>query len=547
MALLFRILRAAHARGSHHKLALDALEQLSCPEAEGWRRVFLKHAELYMQGSKAPDNEFKDFKNHVLHVRDNYWGGAPDKVQSWYTNLVDALKGQRWSEAVWAAGVLSHYYTDPIHPFHTAQSEAENNVHRAVEWSINRSYDALKQQGDAEFSTIRAQPGETAEWLREFAIEGAEASNRYYETLIAHYDINKGVVDPPAGLDIVSRKVVAELIRHAVTGFGAILDRAIADAAVSPPPVSLTVDTVLATLQIPIKQLMKRMDNKAEGLLVQRMYDELKATGRVEDNLPEDDRAVRDLFAKEVLADVALRRAEQRAAVLSRPSGGAPTRSRAAVAGPAVRPAAPASGDAGDTGSAAGTSGTGSVLAALSASRLQRQEPVSDAQGAAQAKPSSVPSVVRKIDEATKAERSPRVHLSLDDDIERAPSIGPKTAERFYRLGIRTVSDFLAVEAEELAGQLDVRHITLAVVESWQDQCRLVMDVPGLRGTHAQLLVGAGYRDAMALAEAEEGALSAAVLAFATTSDGQRVLREGQPPDLERIAGWIAAARARAA
>ena len=76
MSLLFRIVYAAHATGTHHKLALDALRSLDSADAEGWRRLFLKHAEIYMQGSKAPDNEFKDFKNHVLHVRDNYWGGA---------------------------------------------------------------------------------------------------------------------------------------------------------------------------------------------------------------------------------------------------------------------------------------------------------------------------------------------------------------------------------------------------------------------------------------------------------------------------------------
>ena len=43
--------------------------------------------------------------------------------------------------------MLSHYYTDPIHPFHTAQTDAENAIHRACEWSINRSYDELAKLG----------------------------------------------------------------------------------------------------------------------------------------------------------------------------------------------------------------------------------------------------------------------------------------------------------------------------------------------------------------------------------------------------------------
>ena len=80
MNLLFRVIYAAHASGTHHKLALDALRHLECGDAALWRAVFLQHAETYLEGSKAPDKIFKDFKNHVLHVRDGYWGGAPEKA-----------------------------------------------------------------------------------------------------------------------------------------------------------------------------------------------------------------------------------------------------------------------------------------------------------------------------------------------------------------------------------------------------------------------------------------------------------------------------------
>jgi hypothetical protein len=143
MNLLFRIVYAAHANGTHHKLALDALRHLKSMDTDLWQRMFLANAAVYLEGSKAPDNEFKDFKNHVLHTRDGFWGGAPEKVRSWYGHLVDALRLQDWPTAAYCAGVLSHYYTDPLQPFHTAQSEAENNIHRAAEWSISRAYDDL--------------------------------------------------------------------------------------------------------------------------------------------------------------------------------------------------------------------------------------------------------------------------------------------------------------------------------------------------------------------------------------------------------------------
>jgi hypothetical protein len=65
------------------------------------------------------------------------------------------------------------------------------------------------------------------------------------------------------------------------------------------------------------------------------------------------------------------------------------------------------------------------------------------------------------------------------------------------------------------------------------------MDVPGLRGTHAQLLVGAGYRDAAALAEAEIDTLCAAIARFALTADGKSILRDGDAPDIEKIKTWV--------
>ena len=199
MNLLFRIVYAAHASGTHHKLALDALRHLNGMDVDMWQRLFLQHAKLYLEGSKAPDNEFKDFKNHVLHTRDGYWGGAPEKVRSWYNHLVEALAQQDWPTAVYCAGVLSHYYTDPLQPLHTAQSEAENNIHRAVEWSISKAYDELYALGKGEFDKVDVEISRDANWLEQLVCHGAEMSNGYYEKLIAHYDIQRGMSDPPAG------------------------------------------------------------------------------------------------------------------------------------------------------------------------------------------------------------------------------------------------------------------------------------------------------------------------------------------------------------
>jgi hypothetical protein len=157
-----------------------------------------------------------------------------------------------------------------------------------------------------------------------------------------------------------------------------------------------------------------------------------------------------------------------------------------------------------------------------------------------------VPSIV-PVDFAARSDRSVRTFLASTDDVERAPSIGPKTSERLYAIGIGTVADLLAADPDATAAGLDVRHVSAQTVIDWQDQSRLVMSVPGLRGTHAQLLVGSGYRSASALAAADGNDLLVAVLQFAGSTEGQRVLRDGNPPDLEKIMGWIAGAAAKVA
>jgi predicted flap endonuclease-1-like 5' DNA nuclease len=498
MSLLFRIVYAAHAKGTHHKLALDALRQLKSPEAEYWQRLFLKHADLYMEGSKTPDDKFKDFKNHVLHVRDGYWGGAPDKAEKWYGELVEALARQDWEQAVWNAGVLSHYVTDPIQPFHTAQSEAENSIHRAAEWSISRSYDALRDQGIAAHGFMTVTPDTSETWLRDLVCRGAEKANPHYETLIAHYDLHTGVVDPPAGLDALSRKILAELVVYAAASFSAVLDRALAQAAVAPPEVDLTLDTVLAAVKIPAKMLAKRLADAEDRRIVSAMYDELNATGRVDATLPEDDRVVANLYEKEIEAPRRAELALQRAATVSA------TAKATATPKPKASGAPPAA--------------------------------------AAKPRPLPPPETLREHRPAL-ATPAPKHYLALSDDIERAPTIGPRTAKRLEPIGIKTVADFLAASAYLTAGAFNTKNVTADTIALWQDQCRLMLDVPGLRGTHTELLAGAGYRTAESLALAEETKLCADVLAFAATPPGQRLLRDGAPPDLERIKGWLTAAK----
>lgn len=650
MNLLYTILRAGHASGTHHKLALDAVRHVSGAYCEGWQRLLLKHATLYLDGAKAPDNQFKDFKNHVLHVRDNLWGGAPEKAKNWYEHLLTALRDKNWAEAAWCAGVLSHYYTDPIHPFHTGQSDAENNVHRAVEWSISRSYDVLAGLGAKSLPALDVELAQGEDWLRELMITGATRANRQYEALLVHYDFQRGVVDPPAGLDQIAQALIGDLIQYAILSFAQVLQRAFKESSVTPPEVNLTVDTVLATLKLPIKAVVKRIDDKELRRQVEAMYDELKATGRVEQSMPEDERVLKALYDKEVL---------RRTAAPGLKDGLANTRAKPARE---RQPLLPRLQDVANSFAAGGAEAGGATSPAVSTARptppaprvtdLQVRRPpamasivpsiaarpapqtaepdvatpvappvanqsdavatpvpvVAEVEDAAPIVPSLPDEQITPAPIADRAERAPqpphvpervssplaaaaataaasaysglsgtplagqlrsrttmpeatardipsprtshtpaaddetRLYLTPGHDVVDAPSIGPKTAERLIAEGVKTVADLFAADPGALAEALDTAHIRAKTIAEWQDQARLVCEIPGLRGTHAQLLVGAGYRDVRRIARAEPREISADMLRFVQTSEGQRILRSGGAPDLEKIMGWVKAA-----
>ena len=505
----------------------------------------------------------------MLHTRDGFWGGAPEKARSWYHHLVEALVVQDWPTAVYCAGVLSHYYADPLQPFHTAQSEAENNIHRAAEWSISKTYDELYELGMRDFADMTVELPSDPNWLVQLLCQGAEKANGYYEKLIAHYDIQRGVVDPPAGLDRVAKRIVAEMIRYAYLSYAAVLDRAIEEANVHAPDVGLTAATLVAAAHIPVKVLARRVADAEERRAIERVYDELLATGTVEANLSEDDRAVRALHAEEVLAQRPPQPQVSKVFRSARASASlrASTR-REARAGRARSRRRPRSSRCARRRRRQShprqprrlrRSPTTTALpvcpCCMSCRRRRRWSPricrcglvpaLADRLERVEASPPrSQPrrdEYDARQEDAAAAGR--RFHLTPDDNVVDGPSIGPKTAERLHPHGIMTVRDLLKTEPAALAVLVNARHITSETIAGWQDQARLMCTVPGLRGTHAQLLVGAGYNSGEAIAEAEPDKLCADVLAFAVTTAGQRLLRNGEPPDIEKIKGWLEAAR----
>lgn len=302
MSLLLSVVFRSVCRTTHHRLAVDALRHLRGADAERWSDLFLQHYGEYLAGSEAPDERFKDFRNHVLHVAEGQWGGAPQEARRWYGRLGDALRRREWGEAVFAAGVLSHYFSDPFMPLHTARSEEDTKVHRAIEWSIAKTYGRLQQiiehdqGGYPQIETPRSD-----DWLERMILTGAELAHEHYSPVLQHYDLARALRDPLAGMDEECQGRIAQCLAHAVVGFARVLERAITEAEVEPPPVETTLQGFFVAACAPLRCAAHHMQELSDRMAIEAIFDEAQRTGKVVKNLPEDDREVRRVHAEEVL------------------------------------------------------------------------------------------------------------------------------------------------------------------------------------------------------------------------------------------------------
>lgn len=553
MTLLERVIRNHRCRSTHHYIAFDALSLIEGDEAEAWKDLFLVHHEHLLKGAKAPDAEFKDFKNHVLHVAEGEWGGARAKATEWYARGVDLLAKKRWSEAAYAFGVLSHYYADPIQPFHTGQTEAEGVIHRAVEWSIAKSRDEIDARIEADGYPEIDMP-EGMGFVSDMVRAGAERSHAHYDTFIDHYDLDAGIADPPAGLDETMREAIADLVAYATAGFAAILTRAVAEAAVSPPRVHLTLQGYIETLDIPLRWIAAKLEDAGDRRTVERMYAEFQKTGKVIKTLPADDKKIRALHAKEVRRiPLKVLDAEEIAPI------GTLNENRVATepleltreADDIVDDVPPAelaeiSRRDSTTSGIRGLFGTRKRSAPEpehveladepeAADEVELDEIVFDTEEEIAETPE--PEIVLEAEHAPAPRRM--ASITRDDPVVEAPSIGRKTAKQLARAGITTVGDLLDCDPDMVELELNVRHITSEAIRTWQDQTQLMIDVPGLRVHDAQLLVGAGITSRDDLASASAHTIFELATEFLSTPEGERVLRDDQALHEDEVEEWI--------
>ncbi len=508
MSNLITILRAAHCRSVHHFFVIDALPEIGTDAGQRLASILLRHYARYLAGAKDPDTRFRDYHNHVVHVGDGYWGSAPAAAMKWYQRLQSALSHEQWDQAAYAAGVISHYFTDPLQPMHTGQAEREAVVHRPLEWSVTRSYQSLYEQWKRSDVEIRFQLSNQPGWLAEAVLHGARMAYRSYDLLLDEYDLEEGAQDPPSGLTVECRRVFSDLIGIAITGWARIIERAAEEAEAERgcplPQQNLTIPCLLATIQIPHRWIVRRIEDKQEQTAVAAILTEFQRTGTVQENLPEECSVVR----RSVVAhDRGCRktspnnRSATALTLISQPQDdGSPEVNREVEA---------------EQGGAA-------ITVEVHSGRLTNEQ-------------KSLP--IRPILDFA------RIRLVRTDPVVDAPSIGPKTAARFQAIGIQTVGNLLDANPDIVAPRLGTRWIDATRVSDWQAQALLMCQIPGLLARDVKLLVGSGYRTAEKIVAADAEAMNQAISRFVLTSDGRSALRGSQVPSTADMQQWIRAAK----
>ena len=173
---------------NHHRILIDALEEICTPPGRRLATMIRHHRRDAWWGCRDPDHRFRDYHNHVVHVSEGYWGGAPRLAHRWFERLVDELVRRRYREAGRSAGTLVHYVTDPLHPLHTAQCDRS----LAQQWAIKRigvlHHDRWVRRWRRDNHRIEIRLSRSSAWLGEAVLHGARRAHRHYGTLLHDVD-----------------------------------------------------------------------------------------------------------------------------------------------------------------------------------------------------------------------------------------------------------------------------------------------------------------------------------------------------------------------
>ncbi|MEM7783750.1 MAG: DUF4332 domain-containing protein, partial [Planctomycetota bacterium] len=340
-------------------------------------------------------------------------------------------------------------------------------IHRAAEWSVNKSFNNLIQLLETSDGYPDVQIPKGDQNVTKAVYEAAEFGHQYYDDFIDHYNLEAGSKNPPAGLDSHLQQVTSRCLGYASVGFARLLESAIKQASTNPPSKSNALIWSLYKVTAPISWLANFALGRTRTKQVRRIHKEFQETGKVVDALPKDEKQVRENHANEILN--------------------------------------------------------------ISIHELDRK-PIGRI--GSKYTPDHTRKSIRKRSEAV-------FRLNPDSELESAPSIGKKTADRFQQIGIVTVAQFLGSDAQQMANQLNTPHITADSIQTWKTQTRLACQIPNIYGHDAQIMVGCGFETPAEVAACDVESILQLVDEYGKTKESEFVMR-GKIPDHREITNWIA-------
>lgn len=449
-------------------------------------RVLLRHHRRYLLGATDPDTRFRDYQNHVIHVKNGYWGGAPRMAHKWYDRMQRYLRTNRFSDAAHAAGVLSHYFTDPFQPLHTEYSELEKVLHRPIEQSIYRGYSEIYQLWRSSQMKVIFQLSNRVSWLGESMLHGSQYANRKFGVLLDQYDLMSAVENPRTGLSSDARNSLAEIFGLAITGWARVLERAAQEAEHEREkkiPFHLVSPSMLtSTCRAPFGLLQQYLGSRREQKEIISMIDEYANEGKLVHQTPAEIDVVHRV------ADIYQSEKEWRLPQLND-----------------------------DT-----------TLAVKWIDRADHSEQKSRRKDANSSK---------EVNE-----------LLARDSVFAAPFICVDAAQRMVEVGVKRIDDFLHDSPRELAERMKLDGVTTQILTRWQSQVALMVKVKGLGEQASMLLVAAGYASAESIALAQRSSIHRAVRKVVADHEGKGLQPQGVSPELyprsSEINSWIALASA---
>ena len=189
-----------------------------------------------------------------------------DLAHDWYDRMLQNLREENYADAAHAAGVLSHYFVDPLQPLHTMQCARGRVIHRPLEWSVCQTYDEILRLLIESDMRVVFELSHRRGWLGEAILHGARYASRQYNQIVQEYRPERRSRISTGWIKRSPAHTLAGLFGVSITGWARVLERAAGDAESirrkSLPDAYVASSCVTAVLADPDPEMAYRLETK---------------------------------------------------------------------------------------------------------------------------------------------------------------------------------------------------------------------------------------------------------------------------------------------